>query len=211
MDVVACTFLISRLSFSKSYTLRNLQGDDTEVPVIPTIGEEVTSKGAKKATLRGPGVDERYGSLLYLMEPTRSITFAVSATLRVSKYLSLPFSITISIREFPTLFASIHALFMRVISLIVSNYSSFFFISVIRIPAFLTSSCLHYFVSLQNCNYWFRPVFWRRFRFPSKTLQVPQTAVPSWFLTRKTMGWIGETAEIKTSWIRRIFAKNLCF
>lgn len=84
--------------------------------------------------------------MLYLMEPTRSITFAVSATLRVSKYLSLPFSITISIREFPTLFASIHALFMRVISLIVSNYSSFFFISVIRIPAFLTSSCLHYFV-----------------------------------------------------------------
>ena len=133
MDVVACTFLISRLSFSKSYTLRNLQGDDTEVPVIPTIGEEVTSKGTKKATLRGPGVDERYGSLLYLMEPTRSITFAVSATLRIWKYLSLPFSITISIREFPTLFASIHALFMRVISLIVSNYSSFFFISVILI------------------------------------------------------------------------------
>ena len=127
MDVIACTFLILRLSIFKSYTLRNLQGDDTEVPVIPTIGEEVTSKGAKKATLKGPGVDERYGSLLYLMEPTRSITFSVSAMLRISKYLSLPFSrITISIREFPTLFASIHALSMPVISLIVSSYSSFF-------------------------------------------------------------------------------------
>ena len=73
MDVIA-SFLISKHSNFKPSTYRNLQGDDTEVPVIPTIGEEVTSKGAKKATLKGPGVDERYVSLLPLVEPVWSIT-----------------------------------------------------------------------------------------------------------------------------------------
>lgn len=41
-------------------TPRNLQDDDSEVPVLPTSGEEIASKGAKKTFLKGPGVDERY-------------------------------------------------------------------------------------------------------------------------------------------------------
>ena len=47
---------------------RNLQGDDSEVPVLPTPGGEVASKGAKKAYLKGPGVDERY---VILLDPSR--------------------------------------------------------------------------------------------------------------------------------------------
>ena len=45
-------------------TNRNLQGDDSEVPILPTPGGEVASKGTKKAYLKGPGVDERYVNLL---------------------------------------------------------------------------------------------------------------------------------------------------
>jgi hypothetical protein len=42
---------------------RNLQGDDSEVPVIPSVGEEVASKGTRKAFLKGPGLDERYSKV----------------------------------------------------------------------------------------------------------------------------------------------------
>ena len=72
---------IITLQLSNFAMIRNLQGDDTEVPVIPTVGEEVTSKGAKKAVLKGPGVDERCGKLLHIRH--HDFFFCFSAILNV--------------------------------------------------------------------------------------------------------------------------------